>query len=80
MTRVLDETARLAIGRRLREARERKGLSQRRLSETADMTFANISLLELGKISPGPVVLIELRRALGVSVDWILTGEGAPHV
>lgn len=59
---------------RLREARERKELTQKQLAELAKVTAASISAYE--KInsakSPSIDIAIQLAKALGVSLDWLV--------
>lgn len=62
-----------AVGRRLREARERAGLSQRQLSFDG-CSPAYISRIEAGERIPSLQLLREMGRRLGVSEDWLATG------
>jgi tetratricopeptide (TPR) repeat protein len=62
-----------AVGRRLREARERAGLSQRQLSFEG-CSPAYISRIEAGERIPSLQLLREMGRRLGVSEDWLATG------
>jgi tetratricopeptide (TPR) repeat protein len=62
-----------AVGRRLREARERSGLSQRQLSFDG-CSPAYISRIEAGERIPSLQLLREMGRRLGVSEDWLATG------
>ena len=74
------------LGQRIRQARERKGWSQRALARQAGVRHAIISELETGKKTDTiGVILKRLARALGVSVDFLLgtfeeddQGDGAP--
>jgi tetratricopeptide (TPR) repeat protein len=61
------------VGRRLREARERAGLSQRQLSFEG-CSPAYISRIEAGERIPSLQLLREMGRRLGVSEDWLATG------
>ena len=63
-------------GRRLKEARERAGISQRRLAFPG-CTAAYISRIEAGERIPSLQLLRELGRRLGVSADWLATGSDA---
>ena len=63
-----------AVGVRLREARERSGLSQRQLSFPG-CSPAYISRVESGQRIPSLQLLRELGRRLGVSADYLATGE-----
>lgn len=62
-----------AVGRRLREARERAGLSQRQLSFPG-CSPAYISRIEAGDRIPSLQLLREMGRRLGVSEDFLATG------
>jgi tetratricopeptide (TPR) repeat protein len=63
-----------AVGLRLKEARERAGLSQRRLAYEG-CSPAYISRVEAGMRTPSPQVLAELAARLGVSDSWLATGK-----
>lgn len=62
-----------AVGHRLRQARERAGLSQRQLSFDG-CSPAYISRIEAGERIPSLQLLREMGRRLGVSEDWLATG------
>ena len=62
-----------AVGRRLKEARERVGLSQRRLAFPG-CSPAYISRIEAGDRIPSLQLLRELGRRLGVTEDYLATG------
>ena len=62
-----------AVGRRLREARERAGSSQRQLSFDG-CSPAYISRIEAGERIPSLQLLREMGRRLGVSEDYLATG------
>jgi transcriptional regulator with XRE-family HTH domain len=66
-----------AIGRRLRQRRERLGLTQRELSEPG-VSYAYISRIESGARTPSMKALRKLAPKLGVSVAWLETGEQSP--
>jgi tetratricopeptide (TPR) repeat protein len=63
-----------AVGRRLREARARAGLSQRQLSFPG-CSPAYISRIEAGDRIPSLQLLREMGRTLGVSEDYLATGK-----
>jgi len=63
-----------AVGRRLKEARERAGLSQRRLSFRG-CSPAYISRIESGGRTPSLQLLRELGTRLGVTETWLATGK-----
>ena len=62
-----------AVGRRLRDARERSGISQRQLSFEG-CSPAYISRIEAGERIPSLQLLREMGRRLGVSEDFLATG------
>src|ERR671939_582498 len=62
-----------AVGLRLKEARERAGLSQRQLAFPG-CSPAYISRIEAGDRIPSLQLLRELGRRLGVSEDYLATG------
>jgi len=68
----VDEPA--AVGRRLKEARQRAGLSQRELAFPG-CTAVYICRIERGDRVPSLQVLRELARRLGVSEEYLATGE-----
>src|SRR6476659_7266880 len=61
------------VGRRLREARDRAGLSQRQLSFPG-CSPAYISRIEAGDRIPSLQLLREMGRRVGVSEDFLATG------
>jgi tetratricopeptide (TPR) repeat protein len=63
-----------AVGVRLREAREQSGLSQRQLAFPG-CSPAYISRVESGQRIPSLQLLRELGRRLGVTADYLATGE-----
>src|SRR5438067_1198877 len=63
-----------AVGRRLRQAREAAGLSQRQLAFPG-CTPAYISRLEAGQRIPSLQLARELARRLGVRESWLTTGS-----
>lgn len=53
------------------------GLSQAELARTIGMSPGFVSDVLRGVKRPGAEFLHALRRSLGVSIDWLLTGEGS---
>ncbi|WP_019136122.1 helix-turn-helix domain-containing protein [Cellulomonas massiliensis] len=66
------------LSRRIREARERAGLSQSGLARAADVHQSYISHVERGTRALGPDALERVARALGVSVEYLHEGVDAP--
>ena len=63
-----------AVGRRLREARHAAGLTQRELSFDG-CTAAYVSRIEAGARVPSLQILREFGKRLGVSADYLATGQ-----
>lgn len=67
------------LAERLRQLRERAGLSQRALSLLAGLSPSEVRLLESrDRLDPRARVLVSLARTLGVSADYLLDGRGEP--
>ena len=63
------------IGKRIMDRRKKLGLTQEALAEKGDMTTQFISYAESGKRAMRPENLLKISSALGVSADYILTGD-----
>ena len=64
-----------SLGRRIREARQIKGLSQRQLAEKAAVGEMYLSEIERGIKMPSMNIFIKLIDALEVSADYVLRDE-----
>lgn len=62
---------------RLRIAREKLGMSQRKLAKEVGCSETSWVNYETGKSLPGFKILQGL-SALGIDMDWLFTGEGTP--
>jgi transcriptional regulator with XRE-family HTH domain len=60
------------FGRRLRELRKERGLTQEELAESADLSGNYISDLELGRKVPSLTILVRLSQALDVATPDLL--------
>lgn len=60
-----------ALGRRIKENREKRGLTQEQLAERIDMSSNYYARLERGEAYPRLETLIEIMNCLGVSADAI---------
>jgi len=58
-----------AVGRRLRELRQRRGLTQRALAQACDLSANAIGLIERGESSPSVSTLHRLALALEVPIS-----------
>lgn len=65
----------LALGSRVRERRVVRDLTLELLARGAGLTKGFLSQIENGKSQPTAQRLLGLSRALGVTADWLLTGE-----
>ena len=63
------------VGRRIAERRKKLGMTQEMLAERGDMTPQFVSYAEAGKRAMRPENLLKLASALGVSADYLLTGD-----
>ncbi|MBC6992282.1 helix-turn-helix domain-containing protein [Hymenobacter sp. BT491] len=61
-----------AFGERLRDLRQRKGLSQQALADEADVSRPTVQRIETGHMSATIDVLASLSRALGLSLTELL--------
>ncbi len=66
------------IGEKIRQAREKLGLSQAELASKVGVSQAAISQFEKGSARPSLLVFIRLSRVLGLSMEQLITEE-APH-
>lgn len=63
------------IGQRIIERRKKLGLTQEALAEKGEMTTQFVSYAEAGKRAMRPENLLKISSALGVSADYLLTGD-----
>lgn len=59
------------LGIRLREARNRRGFTQEKLSDESGYSVRHIANIEKGDVNPSFEVLYALVKALGVSFDSV---------
>ena len=65
---------------RLRELRERRGITQLKLAMDLHMTQNTISRYESGEREPGISELVKLADYFGVSVDYLLERTDNPEI
>ena len=65
----------IAVGRRFRELRGFE-MTQSEFARRIGVAQSHLSNLERGEKEPCAAVLLALKREFGVSIDWLLTGEG----
>lgn len=57
-----------ALGKAVRQLREKRGITQERLAQDAGLTTGTVSLIERGQSNPAWGTVEALARGLGVSV------------
>ncbi len=62
---------RIRIGARIREERERLGISQKVFSEIIEIGSNNLSRIELGKFNIGSDTLHKIAKALNLKLDFV---------
>ncbi len=65
----------MQIGSHVRAKRNALGLSQTDLARELSVTHQHVSRIELGDATPSLEMLLTLSRKLGVSTDYLLTGQ-----
>lgn len=66
----------MKINERIKQTRKRLGYSQEILGSRVGVSRVSISQWERGENTPNGRYLNELAAALGVTVEWLLTGDG----
>jgi transcriptional regulator with XRE-family HTH domain len=65
------------VGERIKRRRADLGLTQDQLAQKAGISKSFLSDLENGKRSIGAETLLDVGRAMSVSLDFLMTGEGS---
>ena len=63
------------IGKRIKQARQAKGISQMELAEAVGISVSFLSNIEVGRQSMNIRTLIAISDTLDVSTDWILHND-----
>lgn len=63
------------VGKRIMYRRKKLGLTQEQLAEKSELTTQAISYFESGKRAMRPENLMKIATGLGVSTDYLLTGD-----
>jgi len=61
-----------SLGERIREIREKKGITQKELAHTIGKDQQSIQRLEAGKVNPSIYYLVEVAKGLEVPVNEFL--------
>lgn len=67
----------MGIGRRIKVAVDALGLSLKHAAEKSELSYSSMQNWTGGHRDPRPDALLTLGSRLGISIDWLLTGEGA---
>ncbi len=65
----------MSLGKRIRERRRILKITQQELAQAVGMTPQHISAIEQGKWAPSLTLLPRLAKELGVSIDYLVSGE-----
>lgn len=65
----------IGLGERVKERRRVLQITQEQLSEALGVTPQHVSLMEQEKSAPSLTLLPRLAKELGVSVDYLVSGE-----
>lgn len=68
----------MSLGKRIRKARKRLGMTQAELGKVFGITEQAVSQWEREKERPDPEKYPKLRKALKVPYSWLLEGTGDP--
>jgi len=63
------------IGKRIRDVRTGKGLTQEALANSVNVNVSHISNIENNKVKISLTLLIKICNALNVSIDYLLENE-----
>jgi Predicted transcriptional regulators len=66
------------IGLRIKQLRERKGITQEQLGEAVGVLQSNISMIECGRSRPSWAVAEKLAKFFGITLAELLAGELEP--
>ncbi|MCE2973790.1 MAG: helix-turn-helix domain-containing protein [Sediminibacterium sp.] len=66
--------AKSTFGKKLRECRDDKGMSQQELAALTKVHYTNISRYERGEANPSTDILSRIAKALEASPDFLMNG------
>lgn len=67
----------MSIKERLRQVIDAKGMTIKELSELSAIPYRSLQNYLRGEREPNADALITLKTHLGISIDWLLTGNGS---
>ena len=63
------------MGNRIAKLRHMRGLSQAALAKVLGLSTSTIAMYEQGRREPSVSIIIALAGVLGVTIDYLLTGQ-----
>lgn len=63
------------MGRRIRDLRRARGMTQQQLARRANISGSFLGLIERGKKTPALETLVDLCNALGTDMNYLLAGS-----
>ncbi len=69
----------MSLAERIVECRKACGITASELARRAKCSKSYLSELEHGKRGVGAELLLSLANVLGVSMDWLMVGDGLSH-
>ena len=63
------------MGERIAQLRQKMGLSQTALAKALGLSASTIAMYEQGRREPSVTIIVTLARTLGVTIDFLLTGQ-----
>lgn len=69
-----------SIGSRLRDTLNSRGLSLASFASKSGIAYRSLQNYVAGEQNPGAEALLKIKEALGLSIDWLLTGEGSQFI
>jgi transcriptional regulator with XRE-family HTH domain len=66
----------ISVGERVKEVREKKGLSLQDVSQRTDINIGRLRRIEAGDVAPPLGTVIKLAKALEMRMGYFISGEG----
>lgn len=73
------KTKELTLGKRIRFAREKAGLTQQELGDLLFVSKSSVSTYENDNANPSPASLATIAKSANVTLDWLITGSNSGH-
>lgn len=66
------ESFKVKLGKRIKEHRESKGLTQPELGALINKDYQAVGRIEAGRVNPSAFIVYQIAKALKVSIDEII--------